>query len=314
MSLTFLRRYTEQRTNKIIETIWPKDTYASGDRIPTDFDLDEGATSVISEVIDAEGGSDYLDSWTNEISEVDLSLSEDRTPVLDQAVAVSWTRKQVKAAELASKNGFSTSKRLLSDLPIKTATKVLTQRANLFAVYGKNNIPGLFNAPGILEEDSPFDPYGLAVTDTQLRGFITEQFGDIQFSNNVEDANDEMPDTIDLPNRLFTTMYDSVIQNTETNIVLWIKKNYPFIKNINFTALLNSENLERFGAQAPGTNKDWMMTYKKDPYYISRQSSKVIPIEVERRGLKYTVIYIMVNGQTVVHQKRWIKRTMFPKP
>jgi hypothetical protein len=313
MSVKFLQRYTEYRTNKIIETIWPKDTYASGDRIPTDFSLDEGATSVLSEVIDTEGGSDYLDSWTNEISEVDISLGEDRTPVLDQAVAVSWTRKQVKAAELAAKNGFNGSKRLLSDLPIKTGTKVLTQRANLFAVYGKGNIPGLFNTPGVLEEDSSFNPYGLTTTEAQLRGFITEQFGDIQFANNVEDANDEMPDTIDLPNRLFTKTHDSLITNTETNIILWIKKNYPFIKNINFTALLNSENLERFGAQAPGTNKDWMITYKKDPFYISRESSKVIPIEAERIGLKYRVIFIMVNGQTVVHQKRWMKRTMFSK-
>lgn len=311
MSIKFLQRYTEKRTNKIIETIWPKDTYASGDRIPTDFSLDEGATSVVSEVIDTEGGSDYLDSWSNEISEVDISMGEERTPVLDQAVAVSWTRKQVKAAELAAKNGFTGSKRLLSDLPIKTGTKVLTQRANLFAVYGKGNITGLFNTPGVLEEDSSFNPYGLSATEQQIRGFITEQFGDIQFANNVEDANDEMPDTIDLPNRLFTKLHDSLITNTETNIILWIKKNYPFIKNINFTALLNSENLERFGAQAPGTNKDWMMTYKKDPFYISRESSKVIPIETEKYGLKYRVIFIMVNGQTVVHQKRWMKRTMF---
>jgi hypothetical protein len=311
MSTKFLQRYTELRTNKIIETIWPEDSYASGDRIPTEFDLHEGSTSVLTEAIDAEGGADFLDSWSNEISEIDISLSEDRTPVLDSAVAVSWTRKQVKAAELAAKNGFDGSQRLLSDRPIAVATKALMQRANIFATFGKGNIPGLFTAQGILEEDSPFNPYGLAVTDAQIRGFITEQFGDIQFSNNVENVDLTMPDTIDLPSRLFTTMYDSLILNTETNIVLWIKKNYPFIKNINFTALLNSENLERFGAQAVGTNKDWMLTYKKDPMYISRQSSKVIPIEAERRGLKYIMIYIMVNGQTVVHQPRWMKRTMF---
>jgi hypothetical protein len=311
MTVKFLTRYTEQRLDRIITTIWPKDSYASGDRIPTDFDLDEGATSVVNNLYDAEGGSDWMDDWANEITQVDVSLSEQRIPVLDQYVAVAWTRKQVKSAELASRNGFDGSKRLLSDFPIQKAVQVLSQRANLFAVYGKAGTKGLFNASGILEEASTFNPY---TADPQLiRGFITQQFSDIQFANNVEDASDQMPDTIDLPSRMFKVMHDSLILNTETNIMLWITKNYSFIKNINFSGLLNSESLEKFGVNAPGTNKDMMMVYKKDPFYLSRQSSKVIPYDVEKKGTKYEVIYAMVNGATNIHQPDWIKRTTFPK-
>ncbi len=310
MTVKFLSRYTEQRLPRVITTIWPKDTYASGDRIPTDFDLDEGATSIVSDVYDAEGGSDWMDDWSNEITQVDASLSENRVPVLDQYVAVAWARKQVKSAELASRNGFDGSKKLLSDFPLQTAVKVLTQRANLFAVYGKGGIKGLFNAP-VLEEASSYNPY--TANPETIRSFITQQFSDIQFTNNVEEASEQMPDTVDLPSRMFRVMYDSLIVNTETNIILWIKKNYPFIKNINFSGLLNSEMLERFGVNAPGTNRDMMVIYKKDPFYLSRQSSKVIPYDVEKTGTKYQVIYSMVNGATNIHQPDWIKRTTFPK-
>lgn len=310
MTVKFLTRYTEQRLPKIITTIWPKDTYASGDRIPTEFDLDEGATSVVNDVYDSEGGSDWMDDWANDITQVDVNLSESSVPVFDQYVSVNWTHKQVKSAALAEKNGFKSSKRLLSDMPLKTAVQVLTQRANLFAVYGKGGVKGLFNATGILEEASSFNPY--TGTSDQVRGFITEQFSDIQLSNKVEEAADQMPDTIDLPSRMFKVMHDSLIPNTETNIMLWIKKNYPFIKNINFSGLLNSDSLERFGLQAPGTNLDQMMVYKKDPFYLSRQSSKVFKVDVQRIGLTYQVIYGMVNGATNIHQPDWIKRTTFP--
>jgi hypothetical protein len=310
MSKVFLKRYTEQRLNYQIETITPKDTFSDGTRIPTTFDLDEGATSVVAEVIETRGQSDYIDNWS-QIPEIGMSLTEDTYPVLDQAVAFTYNFKQVKAAELAAKKGYNGSKALLSDRPMAQCVKALYQRANVFSVYGKGGIPGFFNTAGVLEEPSTFNPY-TSTDPNAIRAWITEGISDIQYENRAE-TTDTMVDSLLLPSRIFRVMHETLIPNTKTNLVTWIKENYPFVKNIDFTNFLNSETLEEFKVQASGTNKDWMIWYKRDPLYVSRQSTKVIPFDVERAGLLYKVIFLMSNSATQVHQLDWMKRTTFPK-
>jgi hypothetical protein len=283
--------------------------FENGKVIPTQADLKAGAAEVVRDTVDEVGDADIISDGASDIPIVDISSGEDRYKIFMVASAFSYTFQQERAYNFAGNQAeINNRKQML-------AKRSIAERQNRIAAFGDTrlNITGFLNNASVALNNSSFDP-NTAPPDELAEFFVDELKSAHTASNNVE-----MPMDLLISTGLWFKLVKTRMPDSSMTLLTYIKQalSEEDVKfNITKCPQCDSAQLESNGLQAPGTNKDEMVLYAKDPEVVERHIElvKLMPAEwvTVRDGRK---IYPMFGSttQTIINYPGAFRYTKIPK-
>lgn len=266
--------------------------FENGTIIPTQADLKPGAAEVVRDTVDEVGDADIIADGAFDIPIVDVSAGEDRYKIFMIGSAFSYTFQQERAYNFAgAKAGINNRKQML-------AKRSIAERQNRIAAYGDTrlSVTGALNNAGVTLNNSSFDP-NTASPDELAEFFVDELRAAHTGSNNVE-----MPMDVLVSTGFYFKLVKTRMPDSSVSVLTYIKQALSE-EDVNFNIKkcqeCDSDSMERYGAQAGGTNKDLVTLYTKDPEVVERHIEMVqlMPMEwvTVRDGRK---VYPMFSSTT----------------
>jgi hypothetical protein len=303
-----LYRALEQNMPGVLSRRYRDLAFENGKIIPTQADLKPGAAEVVRDTVDEVGDADIVSDGAFDIPIVDVSAGEDRYKIFMIASAFSYTFQQERAYNYASKlTEINNRKQML-------ARRSIAERHHRIGAYGDTrlNVTGFLNNANVTLNNSSFNP-NTATPDQLAEFFVDELKAAHTASNNVE-----MPMDVLISTGFYFKLVKTRMPDSSVTVLTYIKQALSE-EEVNFNIMkcqeCDSDSLERYGAQAGGTNKDLITLYTKDPEVVERhiELTKLMPQEwvTVRDGRK---VYPMFSSttQTIINHPgafRYIKVT-----
>jgi hypothetical protein len=294
-------------------------TFHNGIDIPTTFDLEPGAQTVSSQMIETSGEATLLGVRSNDIPLVKVKMSKGSASVVMAAAGYSIDFQSERAYNFSGKAG------LVNEKHVNKTRRAIDEKLHYFAAYGDQNlgVTGLLNKTGVTATTSTFDvnsaSYANAidfcmalVTDLSLdtRGVfgtsLTVLCGAKTFHKLARITDPQNADR-------------SVLQAVYSRLQA-MGRGY---ESVRFEPRweLDSAMLEntRFGVMSSGTNRDRWVVYAKSPEVCSRQMeasiAQLFPREYVRTDENGAIVYPMfsVASETQISTLNAIKYIDAPR-
>ncbi len=286
-----------QRLNKILEQEYEELRFENGTLIPTEVDLELGATEISYDKITGWGDADLVNDIATNIPIVDLAVSEDKYPIymVASGFAVSLNesfldRRRDRRLHVAGLSLYNRRMRL--------AREVIAQRTDRFTALGIPglNFPGILGNPLVSTENSTFDLYNAPFDD--LVQFFVESI------ESMDDDNvSGLPTTMLLPPDPYKLLKSR--RNPDGNMTAWkaIMEQYENLQ-IYKTSYLKADVLDESPIQRPtGAGKDRIILYARRSNvlnrHVYRQVASLAPPEYVRvEGLRrlFTMFSLITPG------------------
>lgn len=257
---TFLSRKLEQLLPGVKTKRYAALTFENGALVPTMADLESGAVEIVAQMMNEVGSAAILGSDAFDLPVVDVSVEEDRYKILMVGAGFSYTFDEERKAE---KGNFP-----INNYRMMAARRAIAETHERLAAFGDVNaaITGVLNNASVTLNNSSFNP-NTATPDELINYFVDEVSAMYAASNSVEMASMALVGTklqFKLLRRLgetSDTVYSYIIKALSASGLNFSIKAHRFC---------DSANLERFGLQAGGTNKDRIAWYPLDPDVVER--------------------------------------------
>ncbi len=304
-----LYRALEQNMPGVLSRRYRDLAFENGKIVPTQADLKAGASEVVRDTVDEVGDADIISDGAFDIPIVDVSAGEDRYKIFMIASAFSYTFAQERAYNYAgAKAEINNRKQML-------AKRSIGERHHKIAAFGDTrlNVTGFLNNANVALNNSSFDP-NTAAPDELAEFFVDELKAAHTASNNVEMPMDTLISTGYYFKLAKTRMPDSSM--TVLNYIKEALSQEDVKFNIVKCQECDSDQLERNGVQAGGTNKDLITFYTKDPDVVERHIELVQLMPAEwvtvRDGRK---VYPMFSSTTptIINYPGAFRYTKVPK-
>ncbi len=300
----FLARQLEQVLPKLYQKRYPALRYGNGDLLPVSVDLESGADSVIEQFAERVGEASTIADQVDDIPVADANINETRYPVIVKASALRYSVRELQAAQKGGRD--------IRGLRMMSARAAIEESINRVAAFGdsKNGLTGLLNDPNVPVLTETADLYNTStVTADNLVELLTGYVSKIVDSTSLT----EEPSTMLVPIKLHERMTNTRLPNSPQTVKQFILENNTWIKEIIPSHELRSDNLEKYGVNSGGTNKDAILIYPKNPDVVHRSSESLTVLPPQIRGLNWLVIMYVATTGAIYHYPGACLKVSIPK-
>lgn len=245
--------------------------FDNGVLVPTTTNLEPGVREVAEDVMTGVGEASLLAPGAGDIPIVQISMTQDRYPVVMAASAY--------AVEFQEERAFRRTGKNVREGRATFVRRAISERLNRFTAYGDPgiNARGLVNNANVTVDNNSFNPntadfatFVNFLIDVVLRlGLDSDE---ITFSTDV----------LMSPRMHNKAQQVTSPDNPEVSVMQAVRnrlRDEEGVAEVRFVKVpeVSSAKLEKYGVMAGGTNKDRLVVYNKDPMYVNRQIESVAP-------------------------------------
>jgi hypothetical protein len=280
--------YYDDLTQKLRELIRQRFRtllFENGTLVPTDTDLEPGVREISEDILTGVGEAALLAPGSSDIPLVQVSMTEDRYPVVMAVSAYSIEWQERRAFER-------------SGVPIRTerinfARRAIAEALNKFGAYGNIalSIRGLLNNANVTLDNNSFNPN--TATFAEWVTFVIDAVLRLGIDSDMVTY---ATDVLLSPRMYAKSQQVSNPDNPAISVLQAVRdrlRDEENISQVRFRAVpeCSSARLEANGVQSGGTNKDRILVYNLDPMCVQRQIEQEIAAFLPQE-------YVQVKGTT----------------
>lgn len=289
----FLARQLEQRLPTIYAKRYPDLWGINGEIIPSTGDIEEGAESIIAEFIAQVGEASLMSDVAGDLPLVDISVSEDKYPIVAPVTAFTYSVMQLNSAMKANRN--------LTEMKGIAAKRAIDEKGHKVAIYGstKHKMPGLLNNDAVPLVDTSFN-VATASAD-ELVDFVATQLNRVTTSSQQI----ESVDTILVSDSMRKAMVTKRLSGTSDSVLTYLLANYGASTGGSLRRILAKNELApallaEFGVRADAT-KERMVFMPSNPDAVQRHFSLITMMEPQAHGVNFLVPCYNYISPTIMH-------------
>lgn len=289
----FLARQLEQRLPQIYAKRYPDLWGINGEIIPSTGDLEEGTDTIIAEFIETIGEANLMSDVADDIPLVDVSIGEDKYPVVAPVTAFTYSIMQLNAAIKANRN--------LTSMKEMAAKRAIDEKGHKIAVFGstKHKMPGLLNNSAVPLVDSTFNV--AAANADELVDFVATQLNKVTTSSQQVEA----IDTILVSDSMRKAMVTKRLAGTSDSVLTYLLANYGASTGGSLRRILAKNELApsllaEYGVR-PDATKERMVFLPSNPDAVQRHFSLLTMMEPQVRGVNFLVPCYNYISPTIMH-------------
>lgn len=293
---TFLARSLEQHIPQLYEKKYPRLWAEEGMYLPAVGDLEEGAREVIETTVNQVGEALISADGADDVPLVDVSMDEFPFKATCISAGIKYSIPELKAAMRANQDIKTTR--------LNGLGKALAERIHKLAVFGssKHGMNGFFAHPRINLVNSSYDADGSGVTAQDHIDFISDNLIKVESDSNLTEG----IETILVPAKLYNVWAKTILPSTNQNIIRHVLENFGTeaggtLRQIKKVNECQSSYLEKYKAQASGTNKDRVVFMPFDPMAFERKYYPVNFLEPQLQGMSYTLVAYTGTSEVIDH-------------
>ncbi|MEM9541761.1 MAG: major capsid family protein [Cyanobacteria bacterium P01_E01_bin.42] len=306
---TFLTRQLEQLLPKLYEKKYPNLWAAKGEYLPATGDLEEGAETVVAEVLSSVGEAKILSPDSDDIPMVQVGLEEDKFKAFCIVIGFQYSVPELKKAAKAG--------RLIRTTRMNASNRAMQEKVHKLAVFGsaKHGASGFFNNPHVPVIDSTYNAADPATTAQDHIDFISDVITSVQSGSNLTEG----IATIGVPIKLHNIWRKALIPGTSDTVLDHVLDTFGdprtngTLRQIVPLNETQSSLLEKHGVHAQGTDKDRLIFAPADPEAISRKFYPAIYMEPQLQLLNWTTIGYCGTTETICEYPLSMRYVDIPK-
>lgn len=308
-------RYLKQELTRTIPNVLQtirKELWAyNGLMIPTQATLTPGEEFVEQFRDDYTGKSARYRGESTDIPTVDIKTDKNGYTVGTWVIGARWSEMELNREAVARAAGL-VNRAGLVDRKMMAMDKVIAEGINRATIFGDVGFNGFLNNSNVttqIEATSPYTLTGLALYD-YFRALINE------FRRSARVPTSSL--TLAVPPDLFFRL--GAVIDTTSGMTIYKMLTDPSlgqdIGEIVEVDELDSLDLEANGVQAPGTNRDRMIIYNKDPETLLRETypMRTTTPNALPDGLHWVVSGYQGSTEVMVKQPLRIRYYTFAQP
>lgn len=291
---SFLSRELEQRLpgvySKKYANLWAEE----GQYIPVGGTVEEGATSVVEEIMEEVGLAAEMTDLADDVPIVSVSVAEGKFNIHTFILGYTYSVLQLKAMAKSGRN--------LNVRKVIATDRGLRQKVHETLVFGdlKRGSKGFFNNPNVPTASSSYDPNTSSFQDDI--DFVAKYMEATESRNILQ----ERTAFILVPNKLKYTWIKKFNTQGTQNVMQNILESFGTanggsLRGIYSVNECNAQLLEQFGVKTAGTDEDRVVFIPESSDVVERLASAPSYMPPQLVGLNYKVCAYVSTSETIVH-------------
>ncbi|MGV2830607.1 major capsid family protein [Myxosarcina sp. GI1(2024)] len=292
----FLSRELEQRLPQVYSRKYAKLWAEEGTYLPARPGLEDGATTVVEEIMEGVGQAKEYSPGSDNVPMVSTSIAEANFNIHKFTLGYSYSIDELAAAAKAGRN-----------INLMKAAKVdqgLRQAVHQMLIFGtaKRNSYGLFNNPNVPVVDSSFDADAGGTSFQDHIDFVSLHLESAETRNNFT----ESIAWIMVPNKLKYIWASKFNSNGTQSVMSAIMESFGVQSGGNLRGIIpiqetHSALLEQFGVKAAGTNDDRLVFIPNNADVVERLMDAPDYLPPQLSGFEYKVFASLRSSETIIH-------------